>query len=315
MSSTSASPIDGANPGAATDAAVLRAAISIQHELAAAGLDLKAVMQRIADRTRELTGGSAAAVRLQEGDYLITGAVSGSPEIGMPERLPVGNNLAGHAMRSRRSLLCMDTETDPRVDSALARERNVRSIIAAPLYHASRSVGVLLLYGHDPAAFGDRDVTTIELLSVVLSAALAHAAEFEAKRDQVDALARFEATFAGALTGMLLVDLKGCILDGNVLWVDASASLVRDAEGRKSFMIAMIQDVTQRKKAEAALRAQAELNEHQALHDALTGLANRTLFHDRVDRAVKAASRGDVRVAVLMMDLDRFKEVNDSLGH
>src|SRR5918992_439221 len=215
MSSTSASPIDGPNPGAATDAAVLRAAISIQHELAAAGLDLKAVMQRIADRTRELTGGSAAAVRLQEGDYLITGAVSGSPEIGMPERLPVGNTLAGHAMRSRRSLLCMDTETDPRVDSALARERNVRSIIAAPLYHASRSVGVLLLYGHGPAAFGDRDVTTIELLSVVLSAALAHAAEFEAKRDQVDALARFEATFAGALTGMLLVDLKGCILDSN----------------------------------------------------------------------------------------------------
>ena len=48
----------------------------------------------------------------------------------------------------------------------------------------------------------------------------------------------------------------------------------------------MIQDITQRKEAEAALLSQAALNEHQALHDALTGLANRTLFHDRIGQAV-----------------------------
>ena len=77
----------------------------------------------------------------------------------------------------------------------------------------------------------------------------------------------------------------------------------------------MIQDVTQRKKAEAALRSQAALNEHQALHDALTGLANRTLFRDRIDHAVKATRRTDARAAVLVMDLDGFKEINDSLGH
>jgi diguanylate cyclase (GGDEF)-like protein/PAS domain S-box-containing protein len=361
------------NGGPTLDVSVLRAVIAIQHELGAVGLDLKAVMQRIADRTRELTGGTSAAVRLLEGDALVCGATSGASEIERPHRLPIGDNLSGHAMRSGRSLLCVDTETDERVDSALARSRGVRSIIAVPLLHGGQAVGLLLLYGDETAAFGERDIVMMELLSVVLSAAMAHAAEFEAKRDQVEALARFEATFAGSLTGMLLMDLDGRIIDSNpaiekllgyehreldgrrtsefvhpddrpdarsaylgmiaagrkslrlehrfvgrggeVLWVEVSASLVRDSDGRKSFTIAMIQDVTQRKEAETALVAQAALNEHQALHDGLTGLANRTLFRDRVDNAVKTARRAGARAAVMVIDLDGFKEINDSMGH
>jgi diguanylate cyclase (GGDEF)-like protein/PAS domain S-box-containing protein len=362
-----------ADGGLTLDVSVLRAVIAMQHELAAVGLDLKAVMQRIADCTRELTAGTSAAVRLLDGDALVCGATSGAPEIQRPYRLPIGDNLSGHAMRSGRSLLCVDTETDERVDSALSRSRGVRSIIAVPLLHAGKAVGLLLLYGAEAGAFSERDVTMMELLSVVLSAAMAHAAEFEAKRDQVDALARFEATFAGALTGMLLMDLDGRILDSNpaiqkllgrshgeleghrtsefvhpddrrrgrssylrmiadgesslrmqhrfvasdheVLWVDASASLVQGSDGHKSFVIAMIQDDTQRKTAEAALVAQAALNQHQAMHDALTGLANRTLFRNRIDDAVKARRRTDARAVVLVMDLDGFKEINDSLGH
>src|SRR5919108_3289891 len=188
--------------GATLDVSVLRAVIAMQHELAAVGLDLKAVMQRIADRTRELTGGTSAAVRLLDGDALVCGATSGSPEIAKPHRLPLGNNLSGHAMRSGRSLLCLDTETDPRVDSALSRSRGVRAIIAVPLLHAGQAVGLLLLYGDKAGVFGEGELATMELLSVILSGAMAHAAEFEAKRDQVEALARFEATFANALTGM-----------------------------------------------------------------------------------------------------------------
>jgi diguanylate cyclase (GGDEF)-like protein len=60
---------------------------------------------------------------------------------------------------------------------------------------------------------------------------------------------------------------------------------------------------------------QAVLSEHQALHDALTGLPNRTLFHDRVRQAIESARRHGATSAVMVMDLDHFKEINDTLGH
>jgi diguanylate cyclase (GGDEF)-like protein len=61
-------------------------------------------------------------------------------------------------------------------------------------------------------------------------------------------------------------------------------------------------------------RANAEL-EHRALHDALTALPNRVLLHDRLDHAIRAARRGAAPMALFLMDLDGFKEVNDTLGH
>ncbi len=67
--------------------------------------------------------------------------------------------------------------------------------------------------------------------------------------------------------------------------------------------------------ASRKLRRQAEQNEHQALHDQLTGLPNRSLFRDRIDQAILGANRSSASVGVLIMDVDRFKEVNDTLGH
>ena len=60
---------------------------------------------------------------------------------------------------------------------------------------------------------------------------------------------------------------------------------------------------------------QAILSGHQALHDALTGLPNRVLFHDRVRQGIESARRSGSTAAVMVMDLDHFKEINDTLGH
>ena len=73
-------------------------------------------------------------------------------------------------------------------------------------------------------------------------------------------------------------------------------------------MVLTVRDVTGRRRVEAQLR-------HQALHDQLTGLPNRTLFEDRVDQALQRAARQGTTISVLYLDLDGFKAINDSFGH
>jgi diguanylate cyclase (GGDEF)-like protein/PAS domain S-box-containing protein len=95
---------------------------------------------------------------------------------------------------------------------------------------------------------------------------------------------------------------------GHAVWIQLNVTAVRDTGGRPVHLIAQMQDITERK------RAQAELA-HQALHDPLTGLPNRLLFIDRLEVALTRLARRDGAVAVLFLDLDRFKLINDSHGH
>jgi diguanylate cyclase (GGDEF)-like protein/PAS domain S-box-containing protein len=96
--------------------------------------------------------------------------------------------------------------------------------------------------------------------------------------------------------------------DGRPRWVRDDSTVVRSADGEPEVWSGFLTDVTERKALEEQLT-------HQAFHDPLTGLANRVLFTDRLDHALSRNTRGPRSLAVLFLDLDDFKTVNDSIGH
>ena len=96
--------------------------------------------------------------------------------------------------------------------------------------------------------------------------------------------------------------------DGEVRFLHTSYEVVRDDFGRPVRLVGTSRDVTERRALEEEL-------EHRAFHDALTGLPNRVLFVDRLEHALSRARRRGTKIAVLFMDLDNFKFVNDTLGH
>ena len=89
-------------------------------------------------------------------------------------------------------------------------------------------------------------------------------------------------------------------------WIELSE--VTDANRQRTHFVAVVNDITQKKRAEQELR-------YLANYDTLTGLPNRTLLSERLSRAIIRARRQESRVAVLFIDLDHFKDINDSLGH
>ncbi len=96
--------------------------------------------------------------------------------------------------------------------------------------------------------------------------------------------------------------------DGAFVWLQANVTLIRDPDGSPLYQMLQVLDITARKQLEHEL-------EHRALHDDLTGLANRALLNDRLEHALAAADRTGRKVGVAFLDVDGFKYVNDALGH
>lgn len=96
--------------------------------------------------------------------------------------------------------------------------------------------------------------------------------------------------------------------DGSVIWVEWHNSALRDESGRVISILSLAQDVSSRIQAEERLQ-------YMATHDGLTALPNTVLLNDRLEAALARAQRARRRVGVMFLDLDHFKDVNDTLGH
>jgi diguanylate cyclase (GGDEF)-like protein len=214
----------------------LLAIIRTQNEIAATRLDLPAVMALVAERARDLTGAEAAVIELARGSEMVYEFATGTAAQYIGLRLPIAGSLSGLCVREGRTLYCEDARVDSRVDRDVCLRVGLLSMLCVPLDHAGEVVGVLKVYDPRARAFGAADAETLDLLSGLIAAHMAHAVDFEVRR-------------------------------------------------------------------------------HESRHDALTGLLNRRAFDERLEAEMARARRHGGRLVVCLVDLDRFKAVNDAYGH
>jgi diguanylate cyclase (GGDEF)-like protein/PAS domain S-box-containing protein len=132
-----------------------------------------------------------------------------------------------------------------------------------------------------------------------------HIVDATTRKEILDPMAR---AASENLTGKLP---SNCVLihrDGHEVFIEDSVAPIHDCEGKVTGAVIVFRDVSE-------ARAQSEQLAHLAEHDLLTGLPNRLLFCDRLGQAISLARRHGRRAAVLFLDLDGFKQINDTLGH
>ncbi len=202
----------------------------------------------------------------------------------------VGEMLAWVSARLRQAHAELNRQrSDDRFRTLVQQSSDIVSIYDADGILRYASPALMRILGQDPATWVGKNAL-----------ALAHP----------DDATRLQVHFARLLRtpgGLGPIEFRARHADGSWRWLETVASNRLD-DPPIGGVVANARDITDRKELEARLA-------HQAFHDSLTGLANRALFLDRLAHALARASRHPGSVAVLFLDLDNFKVINDSLGH
>ncbi|WP_372999095.1 EAL domain-containing protein [Sulfurimonas sp.] len=130
--------------------------------------------------------------------------------------------------------------------------------------------------------------------------------DYEALKESIDQLMK---------NGEYYADKRLVKKSKQIVYIALSLSILKDSNGKPTAMVGYAQDITERKIAEEKLHEQKNILHHQAHHDDLTQLPNRAFFNDRLEQAIQRAKRNKTLIALFYIDLDHFKQINDSLGH
>lgn len=150
----------------------------IERELESYGPDLEPALHLIAQRALTLTWSSGAAIALidrSEPSQMVCRARAGSdaPEIGA--QVDPNAGFSGECIRSGKTIICHDTEDDPRVDRKSCRALGIRSIVATPARRGGEIIGILEIFSPDPHAFRENDISVMQRLAVFISHAVQRA--------------------------------------------------------------------------------------------------------------------------------------------
>ncbi len=155
----------------------LTAVAAVQREIEALGSDLAGALQLIAARTQTLLRASGAALALSDAPgTMVCRASAGDDAPAVGVRLQLGSGFSGECVKSGRLLKCDDAETDPRVDRESCRALGIRSILAAPVRVADKSIGILEAFAPQPSAFTESDSKVMQRLAETVLAAVNRAA-------------------------------------------------------------------------------------------------------------------------------------------
>jgi diguanylate cyclase (GGDEF)-like protein/PAS domain S-box-containing protein len=249
--------------------------------------DLEFVRSKLALRRRGLSDQYEVQLRRRDGT-IIWAEVGGAP-IFDAEGQVIGSIGVYNDVTVRREAeqALRDSEARYRVMADNSTDLIARSDATGHLLYASPAVETIL--GYTPAEVIGKNIL-----------AFVHPEDHDVIRVATESLA-----WTGPMTFAYRAQRRG----GTEVWLETTSRAVLDPETRNVIeVVSVSRDVTERHFAEAQI-------EYQAYHDTLTGLPNRALFRDRLTVALAHARRTRTPVAVMFLDLDSFKLVNDTLGH
>jgi putative methionine-R-sulfoxide reductase with GAF domain len=153
---------------------VLNAATAIQREAESLGADLEAILTLVASRARTVLRSSGAAIALagKDADTMTCRASAGesAPPVGVS--LHVGSGFSGECVRTAKLLCCNDSDTDDRVDRDTCRALGIRSVLAAPLRSAGKTIGLMEVFSSQPGNYRESDNAILQRLADTVSAAI-----------------------------------------------------------------------------------------------------------------------------------------------